>query len=189
MHNDISMSLKAHFLIAMPTLADSNFKRSVTCITEHTQEGAVGIIVNQLQPMLNGQIIFKELGMPCSNSAAQIPIHIGGPVHYNELFVLHGKPLDWSGSLIVDENIALSNSSEILKAIASGTGPRDYLIALGCAGWGPGQLEWEIQQNAWLAGPCSHDIMFSLEIGERWETAIKRLGIDPFMISDTAGNA
>ena len=182
-------SLKGNFLMAMPSLADPNFRHSVTCISEHTAEGAVGIIVNQTYPQINAKMIFDELEMPCLEKSARIPIHNGGPVHANEIFVLHGKPFDWSGHLIINENLALSNSRSILEAISLGKGPRNFLIALGCAGWGPGQLEWEMMQNAWLTLPCTHDILFELPLEERWDSAIRRLGIDPDLIIDTAGNA
>ena len=134
-------SLKGHFLMAMPSLADPNFKRSVTCISEHTLEGAVGTVINQVHGQLNSLVIFKELEITCDVNAQLIPIHIGGPVHTNRVFILHGPPLDWEDSLKINDNLALSNSREILEAIAQGQGPQNFLISLGCAGWGPGQLE------------------------------------------------
>ncbi len=181
--------LKGHFLMAMPTMADPNFKRSVTCIAEHGAEGALGIVINRLREPINGRMIFDELKIEYNAMAEHIPVHVGGPVHPNELFILHAAPLDWGGSLHIAENLALSNSRSILEAIAIGEGPRDFVISLGCAGWGPGQLEWEMAQNAWLSMVASHDIIFSLPIEERWDTAIRRLGIDPQLISATAGHA
>lgn len=182
-------NFKGHFLMAMPALMDPNFKQSVTCISEHTQEGAVGIVINRIHPMLTAKIIFDELDMQYSKEAGGIPIHVGGPVHQNELFVLHGAPLEWAGSLKINDDLAMSNSRQILEAIAAGKGPKDYLVALGCAGWGPGQLEWEIGQNAWLTSPCQKDLIFRLPVEERWEAAIQRLGIDLDLLSDTAGHA
>ncbi len=185
----ISTTLKGQFLMAMPSLADPNFRRSVTCITEHTADGAVGIVVNQVNAQLNGRMIFKELGMAFKSYADEIPIHIGGPVHGNELFVLHGPPLDWEDSLYIRDGLALSNSRKILEAIAQGKGPELSIIALGCAGWGPGQLEWEMMQNAWLTLPCNNEIIFHVPIEARWEHAIRQLGIDPDSLSGTAGTA
>ena len=182
-------NFKGHFLMAMPALMDPNFKQSVTCISEHTEEGAVGIVINRIHPMLTAKLIFDELGMPYREESEEIPVHIGGPVHHNELFVLHGSPLDWAGSLRIDDDLAMSNSRQILEAIAAGNGPGDYLIALGCAGWGPGQLEWEISQNAWLTSPCQHDLIFTLPVEERWQAAIQRLGIDLDLLSDSVGHA
>jgi putative transcriptional regulator len=188
--NDTAQTfLKGSLLIAMPNLADPNFRLSVTCISEHTAEGAVGIVINQVQAGLTGQMIFEELGITYEQNAESIPIHIGGPVHNNELFTLHGPPLDWEGSLRIGDDLAMSNSRSILEAIAAGKGPASYIITLGCAGWGPGQLEWELGQNAWLTIPYSCEILFETPIETRWDAAIRKLGINPDQLMDTAGHA
>lgn len=189
MNMDMPTSLKGQFLMAMPALADPNFKRSVTCITEHTPEGAVGIVVNYIHPQLKGGMIFEELGLATTPPADEMVIHIGGPVHADELFVLHAPPLSWESSLAINDGLALSNSRDILAAIANGSGPQHALIVLGCAGWGAGQLEWEMMQNAWLTLPCNNEVVFHIPVEERWEYTIKLLGIDPDSLSDTAGNA
>lgn len=189
MHSETFTSLKGHFLMAMPSLSDPNFRRSVTCISEHTADGAVGIVINQIQGDLNAKMIFKELGIPCHDGSSFVPIHIGGPVHGNELFVLHAKPFDWNGFFMINDELALSNSRAVLEAIALDKGPGAFLIALGCAGWGPGQLEWELMQNAWLTLPCTHDLIFDLPVEDRWQCAIQRLGIDPDLMTETVGNA
>jgi putative transcriptional regulator len=181
--------LKSHFLMAMPALLDVNFRQSVTCISEHNEDGAMGIVINQRYDDLNAKMIFEELGIAFSEDAMTIPIHIGGPVHTNELFVLHEPPLDWGGSLIITDHLALSNSRDILEAIAAKNGPQNYIISLGCAGWAPGQLEWEVSQNAWLVTPCSHEIIFEVPVDARWKRAIQNLGIDPEQLSDAAGRA
>ncbi|MBT8340930.1 MAG: hypothetical protein HKP58_06635 [Desulfatitalea sp.] len=182
-------SLRGHFLMAMPSLMDANFHKSVTCISEHNDQGAVGIVVNQIHEGITAGLIFEELGIAFKESVGALSIHIGGPVHMNELFVLHGPPLSWNGSLIFGNDLAMSNAREIIEAIALDQGPRNFIIALGCAGWAPGQLEWEMSQNAWLVTPCRNDIMFELPIETRWESAIRLLGIDPQRISDSAGHA
>jgi putative transcriptional regulator len=182
-------SLKGHFLMAMPSLADPNFKHSVTCISEHTTEGAVGTVINRVHEHLDSDAIFKELGIEAVGKAGRTPLHIGGPVHTNKVFVLHGPPLNWEESLKVDDDLAFSNSREILEAIAKGRGPDHFIISLGCAGWGPGQLEWELAQNAWLTLPKDYDILFRLPVEERWQGAMHKLGVDPDLISETAGNA
>jgi putative transcriptional regulator len=181
--------LKGYFLMAMPALMDPNFHQSVTCITEHTEEGAVGIVVNRVHEGLIAKMIFEELGMDTDGLADSVAVHIGGPVHGNELFVLHGPPLEWGQSLIIGEELALSNSREILQAIAQGSGPASYIIALGCAGWAPGQLEWELNQNAWLVAPCNREILFRVPLEQRWERAIQQMGIDPQALTHTAGHA
>jgi putative transcriptional regulator len=189
MGNTIPTFLKGYFLMASPSLADPNFKRSVTCLSEHTQDGAVGIVINHLHEGLDAKAIFDELNIHSTPRAKKIPVYAGGPVHVNELFVLHSKPLEWEGSLVINDDLAMSNSHTILEAIANEQGPGSFIIALGCAGWGPGQLEWELTQNAWLTGLCNHEIMFKTPVEARWEFAIRELGIDPHALSDTAGHA
>ncbi len=182
-------SLKGQFLMAMPGLADPNFYQSVTCLSEHNPKGAMGIVLTRVHPTVNGKMIFDELQIPAAAGTEKIPIHIGGPVHMNEIFVLHGAPLTWEGSMMITGELALSNSRDILEAIAGGSGPRAFIIALGCAGWGPGQLESEIRSNSWINGPYSEAIAFQMEVERRWEAALKGIGIDPALLSDTAGHA
>jgi putative transcriptional regulator len=182
-------SLKGQFLMAMPGLADPNFYQSVTCLSEHNPKGAMGIVITRIHPEVNGKTIFDELQISTSIDAQDIPIHIGGPVHVNELFVLHAPPFGWEGSMVISEKLALSNSRDILEAIAAGRGPQAYIISLGCAGWGPGQLEGELRSNAWINGPYSEDIAFQLDVSERWEAAMKMIGIDPTLLSDIPGHA
>jgi putative transcriptional regulator len=187
--HETSSYLKGHFLMAMPALADPNFEKSVTCISEHNADGAVGIVLNQVHEGLTAAMVFAELGMACDWNADDIAIHIGGPVHTNQLFVLHGPPLAWEGSLPITDSLAMSNSRDILEAIAAKHGPYQFLISLGCAGWAPGQLEWEVTQNSWLTTPCDLDVIFKVPVEYRWETAIRKLGIDPSHLSDTGGYA
>lgn len=175
--------------MAMPSLADPNFSHSVTCISEHTPEGAFGIVINRIFEGLNAGMIFEELGIKYGSHAEKIPVYVGGPVHANELFVLHGRPFEGDNLLLVNDNLALNNSKAILEAIAADEGPEHYIITLGCAGWGGGQLEWEMKQNAWLTLPCEQEIIFEMPVEDRWSNAIKRLGIDPDLLTETAGNA
>ena len=181
--------LKGQFLMAMPGLADPNFFQTVTCISEHNPDGAVGIVVNRVHSLLSGEDIFKELQIDYTPAAAAIPIHIGGPVHISEIFILHGPPFDWRGCLKIMPTIAMSNTMDILKEIAMGRGPASFIISLGCAGWGPGQLEAEIKENVWLNGPVCEDIIFERPVALRWETALKEIGIHPELLSDQAGHA
>lgn len=182
-------SLKGQFLMAMPGLLDPNFHQTVTCICEHNAEGAMGLIVNRVHHDLTAKDIFEELNMNFSPRAQRISIHIGGPVHIAEIFVLHGPPFDWEASLMITPNLALSNTRDIIAAIASDKGPDSFIIALGCAGWGPGQLEAEIKQNAWLTYPVFEDNIFKMPVENRWEEAVRKMGIDPRLLSDTAGHA
>jgi putative transcriptional regulator len=182
-------SLKGQFLTAMPGMADPNFYQTVTCICEHNENGAMGIVINRVQPSVSGQDIFEELGIDFAPGAQAIPIHIGGPVHLGEIFVLHGPPLEWEASLGITASVAMSNTRDILEAIAMNQGPRSFIISLGCAGWGPGQLEAEIKENAWLTSPIFEENIFKLPVESRWEEAVKKMGINPTLLSDTAGHA
>jgi putative transcriptional regulator len=184
-----SGSLKGHFLIAMPNLRDPNFYQTVTLICEHGADGAVGVVVNRVHAEISAEAVFKELKITCDPRAAEIPVHIGGPVHIGEIFVVHGPPLEWGTSLRVTSGIALSNTLDIIEAIAQFRGPGSCLLSLGCAGWGPGQLEAELRDNAWLTAPADDDILFECPVDSRWQEAVKRLGIDPNLLTHTAGNA
>ncbi len=183
------LSLKAQMLIAMPGLADPNFSNSVTCICEHSSEGAVGIVVNRLHPFLTAKEVFEELQMEYLPEAASIPVYIGGPVHIGQIFVLHTQPFDWESCLFVSPFLGLSNTKDILYAIANGNMEDSYLIALGCAGWGEDQLESEIKANSWITCPASKDLIFDIPVESRWKQAMKKVGIDPILLSNTAGRA
>jgi putative transcriptional regulator len=121
-------SLKGQFLVAMPGLGDPNFYQSVTCLSEHNPKGAMGIVITRIHPEINGRMIFEELQIQSAAGAEKIPVYIGGPVHMNELFVLHGAPFTWEGSMMVTGELALSNSLDILEAIARGHGPSAFII-------------------------------------------------------------
>jgi putative transcriptional regulator len=182
-------SLKGQFLMAMPGLVDPNFRQTVTCMCEHNSQGAMGLVINRVQNALTAKDIFEELKIEYTPGAEKIPIHTGGPVHIAEIFVLHGPPFDWEASLKITENLALSNTRDIIEAIALNRGPQSYIIVLGCAGWGPGQLEAEIKQNAWLTVPVFEENIFDITVENRWEEAVRKMGIDPVLLSDTAGHA
>jgi len=182
--------LKGQMLMAMPNLADSNFSRTVTCICEHTEEGALGIVINRIHPFISAKEIFEELKMDCSRQAESIPIFVGGPVHMGEVFILHGPPFDWAGCVNITPTLALSNTRDILESIAHGEGAgRSFLIALGCAGWGQFQLESELSANAWLTGPVSDELVFNEPVDSRWNRAMELIGIDPMKLTDVSGRA
>ena len=189
MENNNPDSFKGQFLMAMPSLLDHNFFQTVTCICEYTPAGAVGIVVNRVHPNLSGKDIFNELEMESAASAESIPIHIGGPVHLGELFVLHGPPFGWEGCRMITRTLAISNTRDILESIAMDRGPKSFIIALGCAGWGPGQLEAEIMENAWLTSPILDEIIFDMPMEIRWEESLKRIGVDPGLLLNTSGHA
>jgi putative transcriptional regulator len=189
MIQQIPAFLKGQLLLAMPGLVDPNFSQTVTCLYEHSEQGAVGGIVNRVHPFLSAKSIFEELKIDCTPTAETIPVYMGGPVHMGEIFVLHGPPFGWQGCLRVMPDLGMSNTLDILKSIAAGKGPDTFIIMLGCAGWGPGQLELEIKENTWLTCPFSDGIVFNLPFESRWRAAMKRIGVDPARISGKAGNA
>ena len=189
MEKDNPASLKGQFLLAMPGLVDPNFHQTVTCICEHNDSGAMGLIINRVHHSLTGKDIFEELTIEHAPDAESIPVHLGGPVHIGEIFVLHGPPFNWEASLMITPSLAMSNTRDVLEAIAIGNGPREFIIILGCAGWGPGQLESEIKENAWLNYPIFEENIFDMPVELRWEEAVKKMGIDPALLSDSAGHA
>ena len=189
MESNYPESLKGQFLMAMPGLQDPNFHQTVVCISEHTRDGALGIVINRQHAELKAATIFEELEMDHRPEPGQAAIHLGGPVHVSELFILHGPPFDKTVSLMITPSLAMSTTRDVLQRIAWGKGPSSFVIALGCAGWGPGQLEAEIRQNAWLTSDIEERILFDTPADERWEAAMKKLGIDPALLMGSAGHA
>ncbi len=182
-------TLKGLMLMAMPALADPNFFQTVTCLCEHNEQGALGLIINRVHPNLTAHDIFRELKLEHVDAMAQVPLHIGGPVHIDEVFILHGAPFGWQGCLQISPTLAMSNTMDILQAVALGKGPESFLITLGCAGWADGQLEAEIKENAWLTGPANEEIIFRKNIEERWDAALRDVGVNPALLSNAAGHA
>lgn len=184
-----TVSLTNHFLIAMPQLDDANFFRSVTYLCQHNGEGAMGIIINQPLDMTLGQILdHLEIEQRDGVDDAQ-PVYFGGPVQQERGFILHSTERLWQGTLRVSDDIALTTSSDILRDMARGHGPRQSLLALGYAGWGAGQLEQELAQNAWLSVPAAPGVIFDTPVDERWQAAATLLGVDLETLSDHIGHA
>jgi putative transcriptional regulator len=188
-HEADIMPLKGEFLMAMPTLQDPNFFKTVVCICEDTSNGAMGVIINRQHAALTAKTIFKELKMDYLPETADHPIYIGGPVNTGEVFVLHGPPFDWIGCLRVNSWLALSNTRDVLEAIAAGRGPEPFLIVLGCSGWGNGQLDMEMKENCWLTCPADKRIIFDIPAKERWAEGLKLIHIDPAFFPGTPGRA
>ncbi len=186
---DPKTSLTNHFLIAMPALTDPNFFHAVTYICEHNEEGAMGIMVNRpIELQLTD--VFEQLDIKVTDgNLSEQHVYIGGPVQTDRGFVLHTATSTWDSTLKVAPEISVTTSRDILEAIAIGKGPDQALVALGYAGWGPGQLESEIAGNAWLSGPADNNIIFRLENGARWQAAADLLGVDITLMSGEAGHA
>jgi putative transcriptional regulator len=181
--------LTNHFLIAMPTLADPNFFHTVTYLCEHNEEGAMGIVINR--PLdLQFQELLGHLELETDDpELAQLTIYQGGPVQTERGFVLHSNDGDWDASIQVTDSMVMTMSQDIIEAIALGEGPRQYLIALGYAGWGDGQLEEELANNAWLNGPADASIIFDLPVEQRWSAAAAHLGVELSRLSTDVGHA
>lgn len=181
--------LTNQFLIAMPGLEDPNFFHSVTYICEHNEEGALGLVINRPLEMQLGEIL-KHINLPqAAPEAQQIRVHLGGPVQQDRGFVLHQPLGDWDATLKVTDRIGVTSSIDILEAIAGNQGPERSLIALGYAGWGAGQLEREMAENAWLSGPADPEILFNTPDEQRWRAAAASLGVNLDLLSGDAGHA
>jgi len=186
---DPAENLSNHFLIAMPSLADPNFYHTVTYMCDHSEDGAMGIVINRPLDMDLAELL-SYLGV--SKFPAEIghtPIYQGGPVQTERGFVLHKPSGEWEATTHISEQIDLTMSQDIIEAIAQGHGPEQYLISLGYAGWGKGQLEQELVDNAWLSGPAESTIIFEQPTEQRWNASAQLLGVDISQISHDIGHA
>lgn len=187
--------LDGHFLIAMPGMADQNFTRTVIYICAHTSEGAMGFIINRAQQLSFTDILLHldmvkdedEIRLP--ESARLFPIQSGGPVETGRGFVLHSDDYNSESSIPVSDEISLTATLDIVRAISGGRGPRKATMLLGYAGWGPGQLEREISANGWLTCPADERLIFDPSLDAKYEQALALLGINPAMLSSEAGHA
>jgi putative transcriptional regulator len=189
--------LDGQFLIAMPGMQDTRFARAVVYLCAHSSDGAMGIMINQPAP----QITFRDLLVQLSiipegteirlpGTAGRMQVHRGGPVETGRGFVLHSSDYFIENSTLpIDEHICLTATLEILKAIAVGTGPQNAMLALGYAGWAPGQLETEIQSNGWLHAPATPELIFDTDLDAKYARALGMIGIDPVRLSGEAGHA
>jgi putative transcriptional regulator len=184
-----SCYLKGQLLVAMPAMQDPRFERTVIFMCAHNADGAMGLIVNKPLQELNFKELLDQLGIERDGLQIDMGVQYGGPVETGRGFVLHTSEYEQSGTIAVDDNVGLTATVEILRDIAGNRGPKQSLLALGYAGWGPGQLENEIQQNAWLNVPADDNLLFDEDIESRWERAIAKLGITPALLSDQHGHA
>jgi len=182
-------SLADNFLIAMPSLADPNFARGVTLLCQHDQDGAMGLTINRRSDFLLGEVL-RQMGIETAlPEVAALPVLIGGPVQPDHGFVLHYDPRDWGSTLRFGRGLAITTSRDVLEAMARGEGPQRALIALGFAGWGAGQLEAELSDNAWLTGPVNTAVLFETPLELRWRAAADSIGVDIARLSDAVGHA
>ena len=183
-------TLTGQLLIAMPQMMDPRFARSVVYVCAHSEdEGAMGLVVNKLLASLTMDELFTHLNLDPTTLAASRPVHFGGPVEPGRGFVLHTADYHEDATLVVGDGIAVTGTLDILRAIGRGEGPRRSLLALGYAGWAPGQLDAEMQANGWLSVPADSDLVFDDDFDAKWQRALGKLGIDLTLLSTEAGHA
>ncbi len=184
-----TVNLTHHFLIAMPSLVDSVFSKTLTYICEHNEQGALGIVINRPTDLTLFSL-FRQLGIsPADSLAESIPVLFGGPVQVDCGFVLHHPVGNWQSTMTINKEVGLTTSLDILKAIANDDGPEQALIAMGYAGWTAGQIEHELAQNAWLTVPATADVLFDIPSEERLFAAMQLLGIQDANLSNEVGHA
>ena len=189
MNTMIETSLENNFLIAMPQLKNSLFGDTVSVVCQHSEEGAIALVINKTLPQTLGEV-FKQMNLPadCLKNPHQ-SILFGGPVQPEAGFVLHTNKGEWQSTLSISDTLYLTSSKDILEAISEDKGPENYLFILGYAGWSSGQIEQELEQNSWLHSPIEPDIVFNTPPEAISDQVIKKLGIDPHMISTHIGHA
>lgn len=184
------VNLVGKLLIAMPDMGDPRFAHSVIYMCAHSSDGGMGLIVNKPQHEVQFSELLDQMGVKRKPGVRDIRVHFGGPVDHARGFVLHSSDYkSETGTLLVDDNIGMTATMDVIEDIASGQGPSTSMLALGYAGWGPGQLEFEIKQNGWLTCDPRDDIVFGRANEHKWTAALKVLGIDPVLLSATAGRA
>lgn len=182
-------SLANHFLIAMPSMQDPNFARGVTLVCQHGEDGAMGILINRLSDFTLGDVLGQMRIETRDAALAASPVLLGGPVQPERGFVLHDGGERWDSSFRVSDGLAITTSRDILVSIAEGDGPRHSLVALGYAGWTAGQLESELQDNAWLTVPADAAVLFETPLERRWQAAARLVGVDLDRLAGYAGRA
>ncbi len=188
LHND-NEYLTGQLLIAMPNMRDPRFTRTVIYMCAHNAEGAMGLVVNRLIGSITFPDLLDQLGIDSGGVSEEIHVHFGGPVESGRGFVLHSAEYERDGTLQVTDAVGLTATVDILRDMAEGQGPRQSLLALGYAGWGPGQLDSEIQANGWLHAEADEALIFDADLEGKWERAIAKLGFDLSALSGEAGHA
>lgn len=181
--------LSDHFIIAMPDLLDPNFDHTVTYICEHDENGSFGIVINRETDISLAEVMQQMQIRPGDAGKHSRSVFHGGPVQQGRGFVLHRPLGQWSSTLAINPHVALTSSRDIIEAIANNEGPEDAIIALGYAGWAPGQLEQELAANTWLSCPANEQIIFEVPIADRWQAAADIIGVNLQLLSHDAGHA
>lgn len=186
--SDDTIQLANQLLIALPALADPNFARTVALICQHDDDGAMGVLLNRASEYTLGDVLAQMQIETDDETLRNQIVLAGGPVHPERGFVLHDGG-EWDSTLAIAENLCLTTSRDILEAMARGEGPAQVIVALGCAGWGAGQLEHELGENSWLTAPADAELLFDMPLQQRWQAAAGRIGVDMSRMADYAGHA
>ena len=181
--------LSGQLLIAMPQMRDPRFQRAVIYMCVHNTNGAMGLVVNRLAGSLTFPDLLQQLNIDSDNLKQSIRVHFGGPVESGRGFVLHSSDFKETGTTMVPGGLALTATIDILKAIAQGGGPKRCMLALGYAGWGPKQLDGELQANAWLSVPADEELVFDGDLESKWERSLGKIGIAPKNLLGLSGDA
>ena len=185
-----STNLNGKLLIAMPDMGDPRFENAVIYMCSHSNEGAMGLIINKPTPEIRFTDLLEQLSIDEGEQTVDVRIHYGGPVETGRGFVLHTSDYtSGAGTMDVEGGISMTATLDILEDIAAGSGPKRSMLGLGYAGWGPAQLEGEIVQNGWLVCDATEDILFGRASEHKWTAALKTLGIEPLMLSTSGGSA
>jgi len=185
----ILTSLNTQLLVAVPSLDDPHFARSVALVCQHGEHGAMGVIVNRPLDLTLGEV-FAQMGIRSDDSELlATPVLAGGPVHTERGFVIHDGPEIWDSCLGIGEGLCITTSRDVLEAIARNQGPPRAVVVLGCTGWGAGQLEQELVGHSWLSTPFDPEVLFDLPLNARWQAAAGGIGVDLMRMADYAGHA
>ena len=181
--------LANQLLIALPSLADPNFARTVALICQHDADGAMGLVINRPSEYTLGEVL-EQMGIDSSDlDLRERRVLAGGPVHPERGFVLHDGDRIWDSTLRVVDGLYVTTSRDVLEALARGDGPKRSTVVLGCAGWGAGQLEQELSENSWLTADSDPDLLFSMPLDARWQAAAGKIGVDMSRMIDYSGHA
>lgn len=180
---------EGQMLLAMPAMTDPRFERTVIYMCAHNEDGAMGLVINKTLDSIDFREMLGQLDIPPGENMRNLDVHFGGPVENQRGFVLHSTDYNHPETVVMNERIGLTATLEILRDMARGGGPDQAILALGYAGWGAGQLEAEIQENAWLSVPYDPALVFDTEDGDKWERAFNSIGVDLSVLSGTSGRA
>jgi putative transcriptional regulator len=181
--------LANQLLIALPSLDDPNFFRTVSLICQHDADGAMGLVINRPSEYTLGEVL-EQMGITAEDPELyERQVLAGGPVHPERGFVIHDGDRKWDSSLEIVNGLYVTTSRDVLEALAQGNGPAHLTVVLGCAGWGAGQLEQELSENSWLTADSDPEVLFSLPLESRWQAAAGKIGVDMSRMTDYSGRA